>query len=667
MFNSGAQETGEKSTDILPQASKHARKTAATTANAEPSAAVQQYEQKALQIPEDRRKRKAPAALPPCDVSATTLSQSMEMMTETRVRVPENIKKQVSGFLKNKEFLEKAQKEMMVTLLDYAGQPVLYNTLHLCMSKSGFYYVVFDASQPLDGKIPLVDETNFDRLLEWMSTIYAMEADHSHHIILFGEVQKALPVMFLVGTHADKLREQTGLLEREEGLMRKELEGTVLAEHIIWASKDRMCFYVDNTLTDLQSGAVDDQVVLLRQKTEQVAHQVSQHLKVPVTWLKFEQEVHDVKVLDKAKKTMPVEDLLHLAKTVAGIKTKEELDELLCYLSNRAVLFYHPKALENGKEKVVLDVGWLISQLEKFITGMPPGLENDVRRSREKGIMTTTLITHLLSDSGSRQQLLMSLMEHCDLLCQYRQIGDKCLDKADDLQDYVSLKTKTPMASSASKEDVECNAYFVPCRVQTKIIVRKSAYVEDGYRTVPLILRSDICVPKPFFYRLLTRFATRFPCLPQVFANAGYFRIYPGHKLEISLERYFLQMIVFTINKERLLPAVCFRVREYVIDEVEKLKHPGMSGLDLKFGFYYLIRDNTVGNEQDFVSLEGYNVFQETLYVAAIDREIETPSEMKVWYPNLTEVSHEVTCDSAICNEFCVMFMSSLNPRCLWL
>ena len=646
MFNSGVKETGQKSSVILSQASKCARKTAATTANAEPSAAVQQYDQQAVQSPQDGRKRQAWAALPLCDVPDTTLSQSMEtsqsIETMTEIGVPEKIKKQVSEFLENREFLDKAQREMMVTFSDYAGQPVLYNTLHLRMSKAGFYYVVFDASQPLEGEIPrkqeivhvpLVDDTNFDQLLEWMSTIYVMEADHSHHIMLFGEVRKALPVMFLVGTHADKLREQPGLLERQDGSMRKKLEGTVLAEHIIWASKDKMCFYVDNTLTDLQSGTVDDQVVLLRQKTKQVAHQVAQHHKVPVTWLKFEQEVRDVKVLDKAKKTMPVEDLLHLAKTVTGIQTKEELDELLHYLSNRAVLFYHPKALENGKEEVVLDVGWLISQLEKLITGVPPGLENDVKRSREKGIMTAALINHLLSDSRSGQQFLMSLMKDCDLLCQYKQLDDNCFDKADDLQDYVSLKRRTPTASPESKEDVECSSYFVPCVIQ-KGITLKSADVEDACSTVPLILMSDnVCIPKPFFYRLLSRCATRFPRLPQMFANAGYFCVYPDHKLQISLERYFLQMIVFTTNKEHLVPAVCFLVREYITAEVDKAKHPGMSGLELKLGFYYVTRDSAVGRQQDFVSLKDY---------PAIDMDIDLPSGVKVWYPDSGEVSHEL-------------------------
>ena len=644
VFNCDAKETGEESIVTMSKGSKLPKKTAAVQCDQQPSQSTRVKRKKVAKTKTKKhRKRK------------------------TQATAPMQWKKRVSKFLRDEESLKEAQNEMMVTVLDYAGQHVFYATHHLCLSKAGFYYVVFDASQPLDGKSPTVfrvrkgeivqirlldDETNFDRLLEWMSAIHIMEPDHSLQIMLVDEVGIASPAMFLVGTHADKLREQPGLLERQEELLKTKLGSTVLAKHIIWASKDRMCFYVDNTLTDPRRGRVDPQVRLLRQMTEEVARKVAQHHKLPVTWLRFEQEVRDVKVSDETKKTASVEELLHIAKKAAGIKTREELEVLLHYLSNRAVLLYHPKALRSGEEEVILDVEWLISQLEKVITihtDVLPMFENDVRRSREKGIMTASPINHLLSDSGSRRHL-MSLMKHFDLLCPYGGIDDNCLGKADDRLDYVSLK-RTPTVTPERKEDVECKAYFVPCLLQKRSALQSSA-IEEDCRTVPLILRSgDVRVPKPLFYRLLTHFATRFPRLPQLFANVGYFHVYPNHKMEISLERYHLQAIVFTSNKERLLPAVCFLVREYVMDEVDKAKHPGMSGLELKLGFFYsLTSDGVVAldYQHDFVSLEGYPELRKRLYVASIDREIDPPSQLKVWYPKVDEVSHEVICHSAI-------------------
>ena len=235
----------------IAQGSKDGEKSAATDATAEPSAGLQQYDQQPNHS--TKHKRKTQSGSQPSVMSDNAFSPSRETKTDTRRKLPETVKKRLSKFLRDKESLKKAQKEIMATILDYAGHPVFYATHYLCLSKAGIYYIVFDASQPLDGKAPSVfhvrkgeiihiplfdDETNFDRLLDWMSAIHIMEPDHSHHIILFDEEGIVSSAMFLVGTHADKLREQPGLMKRQDEFMKKKLEGTVLAKHIIWASKD---------------------------------------------------------------------------------------------------------------------------------------------------------------------------------------------------------------------------------------------------------------------------------------------------------------------------------------------------------------------------------------------------------------------------------------------
>ena len=214
--------------------------------------------------------------------------------------LPQHLKESVTKSLRDTKSCQKAKKQIMLTVFDYAGQNVFYVTHHLFMSKAGFMYVVFDACQPMDGKtpsqfrsedgqivhIPLFDgETNFDRLKEWVSGVHIMEGDQSRRIMIFEKVGIRSPVMFLVGTHVDKLKEQPRMMEKQDAFIRKKLEGTELAENIIWASKDMMCFYVDNTVTDPDSGVVDPQVTLLRQKTEKVAHKVAQHHRLPISWL----------------------------------------------------------------------------------------------------------------------------------------------------------------------------------------------------------------------------------------------------------------------------------------------------------------------------------------------------------------------------------------------
>ncbi|XP_062506180.1 uncharacterized protein LOC134182756 [Corticium candelabrum] len=109
-----------------------------------------------------------------------TLSRSVDdSSTENTTTLPQHLKESVSKSLRDPKSRQKAKKEIMLTVLDYAGQNVFYVTHHLFMSKAGFMYVVFDACQQMDGKtpsqfrsddgqivyIPLFDgETNFDRL-----------------------------------------------------------------------------------------------------------------------------------------------------------------------------------------------------------------------------------------------------------------------------------------------------------------------------------------------------------------------------------------------------------------------------------------------------------------------------------------------------------------------
>ena len=630
-FHFDAKGTGEESTVILPQGSKHAR-------NIEPAAAVQHVQQPNKST-EERRKRKT--------------------KSKTQAAMPQSVKQRVTKFLRDRESLKKAQNELMATVLDYAGQHVFYATHQLCLSKASFYYVVFDASQPLNGKTPSVfrvrkgeiicvplfdDETNFDRLLEWMSAIHIMEPDHSHHIMLFDEVGIASPAMFLVGTHADELREQPDLLERQDDLMKKKLEGTVLAEHIVWASKQRMCFYVDNKMTDPQNGIVDPQVHLLRQMTEEVARKVVQYHRVPLTWLKFEQEVRDVKISSKGKRTVSVEDLFDIAKKAVHISTKDQLEVLLHYLSNRAVLLYHPKALKSKEEEVILDVEWLVKQLEKVVTihsdtDVPPKFKKDITRTVQRGIMTASLIRHLLSDCGAAQHLIVSLMNHFDLLCQYVGFEAHELLKADKERDFLCL--------DGSDEDRHLNDiptagnsdYFMPCLLE-KTCPLQSQKIDATLKTLPLLLSSaPLRIPRPLFYRVLTHLCKRFPRLPDLYSNVGYFHISPDHRLEFSLNRYSFQIVILSEGQIPPRSTVCVCARNYIVNTVEKLKLEGMAGLQLHTGFRLTdtcLSVSDIPDEDDFVSLDGFPDQRVELYNSK-KRQVELPPELLMWYPQLEQ------------------------------
>ena len=597
--------------------------------------------------------------------------------TENTTILPQHIQERVSKNLRDRKSHQKAKKEIMITVLDYAGQNVFYVTHHLIMSKAGFMYIVFNASLPMDGKtpcqfrsedgkiihIPLFDnETNFDRLEEWVSGVHIMEGDQSRRIMIFEKEGIRSPAMFLVGTHVDELKEQPGMMEKQDEFIRKKLEGTVLAEHIIWASKDVMCFYVDNTVTDPDSGVVDPQVELLRQKTEEVAHKVAQHHRLPIRWLKYEQKVREVKVSSPTKKTSTVDELLQLAMNAAGIKSREELLVLLQYLSSRAVLMYHPMALKSGDdEEVVLDVEWFVSQLQKVITiymegDVPPMLWNDVKRSKEKGIMTISLVRHLLSDAGSAQRLIVSLMRHYDLLCEYSVLEEN-LKTASDCKDFLSLEGGGESHCEVKQDVFESKACFIPCLLEHAAGL-ESCKMNDELKSLPLILSSaPIRIPQPLFYRVLTLLCKRFRRLAVIYRNVGYFHIYRGHRLEFALNRYNFQMTVLSETHAPLNAKVCVAVREWIVDVVDKAKQQGMPGLTLQLGFEWDVPTLKSSNNE-FISLDGYQQSRFLLYSNVTKREVQPPSRLSLWYPQL-ECSVRSFCIITYLSNFLFLFLAN--------
>ena len=582
-----------------------------------------------------------------CSGSAAASVNSESKADESK-DIPKGIKRRVTDYLRNSESLRKAKDEIMVTILDYAGQHVFYTTHQLFLSRAAFYYVVFDASQPLgsqtasvfrklDGEVvymgDIPDATNYERVEEWISAIHIMEAEPSYFMI-FENVGIRSPGIFLVGTHADVLRKEEGKLEKQDEFMKKKLQDTELSEHIIWASKDRMCFYVDNSMTDADSGAVDPQVQLLCRKTEEVARQVAKHDKLPMTWLRFKEELHQLKENETTRKVVSVDELLQLAQRVSGIKTKEEFMVLLQYLSNRAVVLYHPKALKNEEKEVVLDVEWLMSQLEKVVTvhtDVQPMWTRDIKRCAETGIMTQGCLDYLLSDLSCRS-IIKSLLKYYDLMCPYFGLDANSLKVSSERQDYVNVRVQ----SCESHDEAQCQAYFVPCLLR-KMSSLFSVAIPDNRKTVALVLHSgNIRMPKPLFYRLLTRLAKRFRRLPQLFENVGYFKVYHHHKLEISLGKHSLQMIVYTDHKDPL-PAVCALVKDFVITSVAEAKQQGMPGLQLQLGYMWS-HLNHIGADLEFLSLEGYDHPLNHVYVESLDKDVAPPEELHSWFPTSSEV-----------------------------
>ena len=123
---------------------------------------------------------------------------------------------------------------------------------------------------------------------------------------------------------------------------------------------------------------------------------------------------------------------------------------------------------------------------------------------------------------------------------------------------------------------------------------------------MPLLLSSaPLCIPRPLFYRVLTHLCKGFCRLPVLYSNVGYFHIYPGHRLEFSLNRYSFQFVILSETQVSPRSTVCVCARDYIVQAVEELKLEGMAGLRLRIGFQLTGARLSVSgaSDDDFVSL----------------------------------------------------------------
>jgi hypothetical protein len=252
--------------------------------------------------------------------------------------------------------------------------------------------------------------------------------------------------------------------------------------------------------------------------------------------------------------------------------------------------------------------------------------------------MTSSLIKYLLSDSGSAQHLIISLMNHFDLLCQYA--GFEALQKADDSQDFLYLDgSEEGTRFDDILADDNCD-YFIPCLLHERASPLESQKMKSNLKTIPLLLSSSpLRIPRALFYRVLTHLCKRFPRLPVLYSNVGYFRVYHGHTLEFSLNRDSFQFVVFSETERPPRSTVCCHARDYLVDAVEKLKMEGMAGLELEMGF--CVSDTGVPiagiPDNDFVSLDGFPEQRIQLYSRHTKRQVDCPPELLKWYPQLRQ------------------------------
>ena len=470
--------------------------------------------------------------------------------SEDHQKVPENVAVWVEKLLKeNKEFME--GDDMYSVIWDFGGQSVFYDTHPIFLTEKAIYILTCDLScdpyQKADAPVKQgmyediedtdCQNTNFDYLDFWMSSIYSLVSNNTNRQETSSS--ETFPAVFLACTHADKPYTKEGNPSRKIfGALRK-----------IYGSLLKDVFLVDNT----KSGSNDEceGVKQLREKVRSVAAKLPQmEQEIPLKWLRYEKVLYLMR--KEGREKISIEEARKIASDKCGIDGEENFRTALNFLHDQKVLINFDES--PGLERmVILNPQWLVDVFKEVITfkGFNHNDENFERlwcEFEESGILKRKLLDHVWKrfiDDQNTCESLIEMMEKFSLLCQWPSEGNT--------ERYlVPSMLKSKPASKFPNPGVETPSLFVKF---------KSRRVPQG--GVPQGREPPGRVPPGLFSRLLLLFhhwvqdqvkiKHKKRNQPKPCSNYAMFRIVPEDDISAALLCYSsLIEIVFVLEGDFL-------------------------------------------------------------------------------------------------------------------
>ena len=324
------------------------------------------------------------------------------------------------------------REDIYSTLWDFAGHSVYYTTHPLFLTRKAIYCLVYDLSlNPCERAKALVKQglykkneesfnlkTHFDYLDFWMTSVASLASSQNESSTECPKTEvlpEKLPLVFLVGTHADTPsggRDPRKLSCEIFGYLKDKSYGAHLSD----------VFFVDNTSLSVHKSECSE-VVRLRKEVRDAVKDLP-HIKevIPIKWLQFEKVLHARK--ENGNKWISLEAARIIAFTMCNITDDKEFETLMNYLHDLRSLIHFDDSAELNK-LVVLDPQWLIDVFKKVITVKPydHGEKKFVNlwcKLEREGILDEELLAHVwgpLFDNRETSESLIRIMEKFSLLC----------------------------------------------------------------------------------------------------------------------------------------------------------------------------------------------------------------------------------------------------------
>ncbi|XP_070562813.1 uncharacterized protein [Ptychodera flava] len=306
------------------------------------------------------------------------------------VKVRDALKRQVKG---SKLFTTR------LSLWDFAGQALYYNTHHVFISNHAVYLLVFNLEEAASGKA-----AQLERILFWLNSVYTHARDED-------------AVIFLVGTHRDSITSATRN-EVAEYLYDK-LYANFCSRLIM--NPDGSPIFVVESSKPLDQDVHELQTQIMRRVQE--AEYMSQEY--PIKYLLFYRIIKEKREEAETEGLSccicSFDEVRDLAKVTCHVDSTQEFNEMLEFFYKAGEIIYQSN--DNTLKDVIIFDPQVLVDIMKNLFAIPPIPCRSHKMAvywwmlQTDGIAHRRLISHIGNPMKLPNHVTSSLLEAYDLIC----------------------------------------------------------------------------------------------------------------------------------------------------------------------------------------------------------------------------------------------------------
>ncbi|XP_033749647.1 uncharacterized protein LOC117334249 [Pecten maximus] len=401
------------------------------------------------------------------------------------------------------------QTKGFITIYDFGGEKVFYNTHHCFMSSNMVFVLVFDVAMCLD---PDRSKDGYERIETWLRSIATYAIDQAVR-------GKGTPPIILVGSHLDEVSQDKQKQAEAFGEVLNKLYENPQLRVIMENHVQEM--YPIAHLNDSKRN--QDIYEVIWKKVIEIAPLQSQWKEpIPARWLALQHQL--IKRKNAGTVILTYEELMEINNKSAIPLDEHELMKFLknlrfdgCFIcfnieSMRPVVILRPQWVIDAFKGIVTDL--------KFTAGLSLKLKLQWREYERTGVLTLDFIRQLWEQNDDKSFLenmktLLNIMETLGL------VANPLQDTSNDEVDYFivpsMLRTANPEIIRPLLDDPQTVATvtlclkfdnpFIPQALWDKMVAacihRFQRLNERGHDGSKLIQRGFVCLALDFLWNLI--------------------------------------------------------------------------------------------------------------------------------------------------------------------